>query len=125
MLADHNSLIVPTRDCSNPSVEKKNEFLSARDTEVAVIDQLRLFDSWVEVHADEQAHKHAPPKGYTYGYSVQNTAPKDDRILRRLDGIHVSGTLKGYIAKAFTKFLCNSNHKAVVVVPLYSPTLAV
>ena len=51
LMADHNSLIVPSRD-SNPVYEDKNKtILEARATETQILQKLQLEDAYVSVHS--------------------------------------------------------------------------
>ena len=52
LMADHNSLIVPSRD-SNPVYEDKNKtILEARATRTQILQKLQLEDAYVSVHFD-------------------------------------------------------------------------
>ena len=63
MLADHNSLIVPSRDAEVPAKEKKLEILAARDIEVSSLQR-------GEVHNLHSCYNQNVPPRYTYGYSI-------------------------------------------------------
>ena len=109
MMADHNSLIVPARDCDSPAEEKTLEILDARDTEVASLPALGLMDAWCEVHnLNNSDHQDVPP-GYTFGHSIHDSSESSDRSKRRLDRIHLSESLLGHLSTAFTNYLCRSD----------------
>ena len=115
MIAVHNSLIAPARDCNNPSIEKKSQILAARDTEVAVVDRMKLVDAWTEVHTSPPNQKHFSSKGFAYAYAFHDSAPEQDRLLRRKDRIPVSQSLRRHLSKVFATYLSKFDHKAVVV----------
>ena len=70
-MADHNSLIVPSRD-SKPVYEDKNKtILEAKATETQILQKLQLEDAYVSVHSDP-LDRQDPPEGFTFGFGVSD-----------------------------------------------------
>ena len=90
LLADHNSPALPAQDAAKPLAKEPPQVREARETELAILAQLHLYDAWHEVHYDPETQE--IPPGYTFGYNVHKR-PEADR-LRRLDEVHVSARLK-------------------------------
>ena len=112
LLADHNSLALPAQDAEKPPAKESLQVREARETELAILSRLHLHDAWQEVHYDPETQE--IPPGYTFGYNVHKR-PQADR-LRRLDKVLISATLKELLATAYTAFVAEADHKAVVAV---------
>ena len=123
-MADHNSLIVPSRD-SNPVYEDKNKtILEARATETQILQKLQLEDAYVSVHSDP-LDRQDPPEGFTFGFGVSDeTSDTEDDTeeqvarphnLRRIDRIHVTPAIRDYLSSAYTAHVARADHKAVHV----------
>ena len=110
LLADHNSLALPAQDAAKLPAKESPQVREARETELAILARLHLYDAWQEVHYDP-ATQEIPP-GYTFGYNVHKR-PQADR-LRRLDKVHISARLKDSLAAAYSAFVAQAYHKAVV-----------
>ena len=82
----------------------------ARETELAMLARLQLYDASQEVHYDPETQE--IPLGYTFGYNVHKR-PQTDR-LRRSHKVHISARLKDSLATAYNTFVAEVDHKAVV-----------
>ena len=72
--------------------------------------RLQLYDAWEEVPYDSETQE--VPPGYTYGYNLHNRPQPNGP--RRLDKVHILARLKDAMATAYTPFVAQSDHKAVV-----------
>ena len=124
LMADHNSLIVPSRDSKPVSEDKNKTILEARATETQILQKLQLEDAYVNVHSDpldRQDH----PEGFTFGFGVsdETSDTEDDseehvtqpHNLRRIDRIHVTSAIRDCRSSAYTAHVARADHKAVHV----------
>ena len=124
LLADHNSIVVPSRD-SNPVFDDKvHSIVQARDLEIKALHQLQMADAYVEVHSGHGDPKQIPPDGFTYGFGIHDTQDSGSdshtdkeqvpHNLRCIDRIHISLSLLPHLTEAHTIFIAKADHKAVI-----------
>ena len=128
VLGDFNSVILPSRDVSaTHEINEQPAVLRAREEELSLATSLGLVDSFACAHAG-RATEH-DLAGWTWGFpgggqegtshqpppqQDPNPPPGLDRK-RRIDRILVPGPFGAFISQAYTTFLANSDHKALVV----------
>ena len=150
LLADHNSVIIPTRDAAIGHVTvEQPKVLQARAMEVEVLASRALVDAYADVHSGRVSSQELA--GWTWGFqadpdrqrnhqapstpdppctscnidgkrprSTDDSTPVDRR--RRIDRIHVPQRLQCGLVQAHTAFVGRSDHKAVLVTLDFSPS---
>ena len=125
LMADHNSLVVPSRDSSPVFEDKNRAILDAKETETQILQRLQLEDAYIAVHADP-SDRPDPIEGFTFGFGVKDECPSDtndgdeeplieEKNLRRIDRIHVIPAIKDCLSSAYTAHVARADHKAVHV----------
>ena len=136
LLADHNSLIVPSRDSCRVFEDKNKAILEAREAETQILQKVHLDDAYICVHANP-SDRQDPPECYTYGFGVgdeelSDTDDEDEELLsepknlRRIDRVQATPALRDNLSAAYTVFVARVDHKVVHVTctpPTFDDTL--
>ena len=125
LMADHKSLVVPSREYCPVFEDKNKAIIDARQVETQIVQKLPFDDVHIVLHPD-LSDRQDPPEGYTFGFGVGDDDlcdPDDDedepftkpKNLRRIDRLHVTVALKDCPVSTYTAFVARADHKAVHV----------